>query len=426
MSTPNFSEKPMRVGIISNTYFPDRNGESVAVAALEKALIAKGIEVYLAVPGVAGVTYPEHILPMRAVPVLKTVSPDLHLPYGYIKDAIAFFKEKEVDIIHTHNTLMGGMEGAYIALKLGIPCVHTYHTDIESYNYWDIVPTSRIQGRNIIKIVLNSHDHVIALSSKMQKYLLLLGIQTPITRSHNVPLLDNIQPQPVADLELAAKLNISPTDIVVLTHGRVAEEKGIEVGIDVMAEVMLRNPHVKYLIAGIGVQKYIDELKVDIEQRGLTGRFIFSGPFAASDLGSLASVSHIYLNTSTTENHPTTPLEAMHLGLASVFINDLAFDYIAEDGVNSFVGKKQDLPSLISLLVQNETLRKTMANAAKNSAKEYCSHDYAQDHITIYKAVIERFWEQQDKIAETKLKNKKELIELFTKPFKQVGDLLDL
>jgi len=413
------------VGIISNTYYPEKNGESVAVQGLERELKKKGIKVYLAVPQIEGVTYPDNIFAIKSMPVAKSVSADLHLPYNYINDVCDFFTKKNVTIIHTHNTLMGGMEGAYIALKMDVPCVHTFHTDIQSYDYWNLVPGSKNACKALIKIILNNYDHIIALSSKMQKYLLLQGIKTPITRSHNIPLLGEIKKLNQPDEELAKKLGINiKKDIVVLTHGRVAKEKGIDVGIEIMSEVIKQNLNVKYLIAGVGVEDYVNEMKQKIDQLGIKNNVIFSGAFSAKDLGNLASLSKIYLNTSTTENHPTTVLEAMHLGLTGVFIDDLAFDYIVQDGYNAFMGKKEDLASYVNLLISDQKMYNTMSKAAVKSAEEYCSHDYAQDHIGLYNHVIEHHNSQKAKLEYQKEEYYKKFEEIITKPLDAIKKII--
>jgi len=393
----------LRVGLLSNTYAPEKNGESVAVQALEKELRNKGVEVFLGVSQVQGVRYPSHILPLRAIKVPEWISPDLHLPYGYMEEAVEFFAEKQVDVIHTHNTLMGGMEGVYVAMRLGIPCIHTFHTYIEEYDYWSVLPGSQYTCKLIIKLVLNNCNHVIALSSKMHKYLFSQGVQTPIFRTHNVPLLDDIIRHNTPDTQLARQLGIDTThDIIVFTHGRVAKEKGIEAGIEVMAEVIAANPNVKYLIAGAEVYKFKEEMQHKCAQLEIADNIIFAGRFSPETLGNLASLSTVYLNTSQTENHPTTLLEAMYLGLPGVYINDMAFDYIVKHNVNGFIGKQEDLSKYIQRLIADTKLYKRMQKAALASAQEYCSHDYTQDHIELYLKVIEQF--QQDIQAENRYK----------------------
>ena len=97
-----------RVGIMTNTYPPMRNGVSIAVYGLEKALQKKGIEVFIACPAVDGVVYDKNILPLKGMELPRDISADLQLPAPYAKQVLNFFRTNKVDIVNTHDTIFDG------------------------------------------------------------------------------------------------------------------------------------------------------------------------------------------------------------------------------------------------------------------------------------------------------------------------------
>ena len=127
---PNYLQQNMKIGILTNTYDPDANGVSVAIKGLEKQLTEMGNQVFVVAPKHEGVIYPDNVLAVNAIKLPKNISSDLKLPLFYTDEATKFFAQNQIEILHTHDTVMGGIEGLVIANKLKIPAIHTFHTFI--------------------------------------------------------------------------------------------------------------------------------------------------------------------------------------------------------------------------------------------------------------------------------------------------------
>ena len=185
----------MKIGILTNSYTPNLNGVSVAVANLEQAFLALGHQVFIVTPEVPGNFYADNILPLRSYSAPKHASSDLRMPYNFVKDTVQFLQQNEVEILHSQDTLVGGVEAVIIAMKLQIPCVHTYHTMVEDYDYFSF-PGYRVFIRNYSQIVCDAHNAVVAVSPKTANYLRQIGVASPIFQIPNVLKIQRKSDQP--------------------------------------------------------------------------------------------------------------------------------------------------------------------------------------------------------------------------------------
>lgn len=378
----------MRVGILTNTYPPNLNGVSVSVFSLKQNLEKLGVKVFIATPGVKGFKYPKNILPLRSASIPKQISPDLKLPYLYTNQVKKFFTKNKVDIIHTHDTFLGGPEGAMLGLEMNLPTIHTFHTITEDYQYFPI-PGYKQLVSNIIRDVCNQYDHIIAPSRKVYQYLLQKGVGSPISNILNVPNLEDITKKPTitAIKTKIEKLKIEADDFVFVTFCRLAKEKGIYEGIQVLEPLFKKYPKIKYLLAGWGPEE--DKIKKYVTKHKLQNQVLFYGKYDRSELPLIAKLSKVFLFTSTTENLPTNIWEAAYLGLPVVSIDDSSIDYILKNDFNSLVGDIDKLTDLATKIYKNPDLLQELATNAHISAVKLNPLTIAKNHLELYQQVID-------------------------------------
>lgn len=379
-----------RIGILTNTYPPIRNGVSMAVRGLEIELQKKGIEVFIATPQVDGVSYADNVFTFKAINLPKDISSDLKLAPIYVKKVKNYFQSKNIDLIHTSDTLFGGVEGAKIANELGIPCVHTFHTLIEEYQMVSF-PAYKAIIRKGIKEICNSYDHIIAPSNKVYKYLLGLTL-SPISQIFNVSYLNSIQ---YVDTKKFDHLDVKPNDFVFITFCRLASEKGLVNGIKTLAPILQNNPETKYVIAGDGPQ--LEELQQLAKELKIENQVLFAGVYSPDELQTLVSKSRakVFLFTSPSENLPTNILEAMFLGLPVVALADESVEYLAKNNVNGYVDKLENLFEHCITLVYSEAILKDLTEGAKQTAIDFLACDVVQEHINLYNSVIEDYYKER-------------------------------
>ena len=112
----------MRIGIFTDTYPPYINGVSTSIVSLEKALKAKGHEVYIVTVNSENLTYKyeddDHII---RIPGIPTGIYDYRLTGIYPLRAINKIKKWNLDIIHSNTEFGVGTFARIIAKQYNIP-----------------------------------------------------------------------------------------------------------------------------------------------------------------------------------------------------------------------------------------------------------------------------------------------------------------
>lgn len=359
----------MRVGILTNSYPPNLNGVSRSVVNLEKSLQKLGIEVFIITPKVPQVIYQSNVLALSSYSAPQNVSSDLQVPYNYIDQTVRFIKKNQIDILHSQDTLIGGVEAVIIAMKSKIPCVHTYHTMVEDYDYFNF-PGYKTFIRRYSQTVCDGYDAVVAVSPKTENYLYQIKVQSPIYQipnvlilpqsSQNLDLVKNeneiIKPRLKNDIQnLDKNKDLKPNNSIqssqnsqnsnfkqkfpnlpvevensfnFVTFGRIAKEKSLELGIEILEPLLQKYP-IYYLIAGIGPE--MENLQNLIKSKNLEHKVFLIGRYDNETLGDFCSFCDVFVNTSTSENLPTTDFEALSFGLPVVAIDDLAHRFFVEN-----------------------------------------------------------------------------------------------
>jgi 1,2-diacylglycerol 3-alpha-glucosyltransferase len=391
-----------RVGIVTNTYPPMRNGVSIAVYGLEKALQKKGIQVFIACPGVDGVVYEKNILPLKGMELPKDISADLQLPAPYAKKVLSFFRANKVDIVHTHDTIFGGIEGVFMARELNIPVIHTFHTMIENYNIVSF-PAYLSVLRTCIKEVSNNSDLVITPSIKAYKYLLAVPIKTTICQIFNVSYLKDFKFEETRRFQGLT----NNEDFVFLTFARLSPEKNLDLAITILAPIMQKNPKVKLIIAGEGPER--EKLENHINSLGLQKQIILVGRYNPEELLSLKKDTNakVFLFTSYSENLPTNILEAMNLGLPVVSVNDSSVDYLIQDSINGFIDYEENLTKICQKLIDNSNLLLEISSNAKIAAENFLSIDTAQQYLDTFNRVNDKYQKENSGLERKPLRLEK-------------------
>ena len=379
----------MNIGIVTNSYPPNLNGVAICVKNLELALIARGLKVFIVTPKVPGVEYPDNVLPIPSLAAPKIMSKDLRLPATYNDKKIQnFFSSNGVEIIHSHDLIMGGLDAILIGNKLKIPVVHTYHTYLESYGYFN-VPGYRMYIRNYSKFVCETSNACIVLSNKIENYLLEIGVKARLERLPNIyirkPIDDELKPKAQNFIDH----NLLESAFNILMFGRVAKEKNIFLAIEKIIPLFAIHPKLRLIIMGDG--PLTPELKEYIIDNNLGNKVLLFGSYNYTDLSVIASVSKFYYNTSISEVLPTTVLEAVGFGLPLVCIEDSAYNYILEHGVNGLSLNEELMTQVINQLITNPQSIEPMAIEAKKSYEKYLSIDYTTQYVNLYQDLINNY-----------------------------------
>lgn len=298
------------------------------------------------------------------------------------------------DIIHSQTEFSTMFDAKYIARRLRIPHIHTYHTMYE--DYLDYIFNGKIIRPGamslFLKLLLNSLEGVVAPTNKVKEALINYGVRKNI---YTIPTgidLSNFQKTMTKEeeLKLKAKYNIYPKDKVLLYLGRIAQEKNIDEIINVFSNLRCQLDEMKLLIVGSG--PYIDNLKELVASENLTDKVIFTGMVKPQEVYKYYKISDVFVTASTSETQGLTYIEALSSGLPVICRYDPCIEGVVEHKKNGLIYKNQmQFENSIKAIVKDSNFAHTLAENSKNSADKFSSRTFARRVEQVYFEVIDNY-----------------------------------
>ena len=151
-----------------------------------------------------------------------------------------------------------------------------------------------------------------------------------------------------------ARCRASDAPTIVVTVSRLVEMKGVEFGIEAIAQLIARGVPVEYHVIGDGPLRSV--LEARIRDMGLEGHIRLHGAVPHDQVVQRVSASHIMLHPSITarngeaEGIPNAVKEAMALGLPVVATLHSGIPELVEDGVSGLLAPERDVGALSECL----------------------------------------------------------------------------
>ena len=317
-----------------------------------------------------------------------------------VKGLLPKLERKRFDVVHIQTPFVAHYGGVYLAKKLGLPSVVSYHTYFEAYfeKYLPWLPHFLLRGiaRRFSASQCNQVDGVISPSNQMLGKLREYGTKT---EARVIPTgLKLNQYKMKGESSFRQNHGISKDDQVLLYVGRVAHEKNIPFLMDVFVEVFEQNNNAKLVIAGEGpAQK---ALKNRAKVLDMDENIIFVGYLdRETELIDCYHSADVFVFSSETETQGLVLLEAMACNLpvvsvASMGSKDVLIDkqgcLIANLEINEFSEK------VIKLLTEPEYASR-IAKAGIAYVGNWSTEDKAQELLDFYQSVMRR--RQQETVA---------------------------
>lgn len=200
---------------------------------------------------------------------------------------------------------------------------------------------SQRQHKKFTKWLIRRMDGVLATSGRTAGYL-----EVPHTVSMHGIDLELFHPPRNAQEHFAA--SGLPGQYAIGCFGRVRHQKGTDLFVDAMIELLPHYPDWTAVVAGRATaehQGFEKELQEKVKKAGLADRIVFLGevPFVSTDTTGDISIStwyrrlNVYVAPSRTEGFGLTPLEAMASQTAVVTSNAGAYPEIVVEGETGYV-----------------------------------------------------------------------------------------
>lgn len=140
----------MKIGIFTDTFYPEVNGVATSCLNLYKELEHRGHEVHVYAPKCKGWEsfQSDRLHYLESAQFLLLKDRNVALPgYGTIRQAL----EMRFDVVHTNSEFVMGFLGRYVARHTGCARVHTYHTVWEDYTYYITHGVGDSAAKNLTK-----------------------------------------------------------------------------------------------------------------------------------------------------------------------------------------------------------------------------------------------------------------------------------
>ncbi|MGY3747310.1 glycosyltransferase family 4 protein [Vagococcus salmoninarum] len=387
----------MKIGFFTDTYFPQVSGVATSIKTLKEELEKRGHDVFIFTTSDPKADEAElGIIRMPSIPFISFK--DRRVVVSGMIDAYEKAKKYHLDIIHTHTEFGTGWLGKYIAKRLKIPVVHTYHTMYEDYLHYiahgklirpyHVKQASRAFCRNASGIVCPSERVV----TKLEQY----NVQAPLSIIPTGVNLSQFEESATQDNQISIREEhgLSQEDVILLSLSRLSYEKNIHTLIKGLPEIVAAIPQAKLLIVGNG--PYLPELEALRATLNLTEAIIFVGEVNHDQVGRYYRQADYFVNASDSESQGLTYIEALAASTKLVVKHN---DYLAQLIVDPSLGKTftedEDFASAFIEYYQSQPVDNPVLRQEK--LYEISSENFG--------AKIERFYEEAQSYFETHVRD---------------------
>lgn len=362
----------MRIAMMTDSWFPTRDGVVTSIMIIKESLEALGHEVFVIAPE------PEKEDRQDGVyyfPAVRFKSYEGYYVPILPSNKMEILREIDPDVIHIHGVATMAIRGLICGHELGIPTVMTFHTMVDdAAKYYSPIKLPPETMERLIWIylrqILKRMDVVVTPTSCIGDEL---GSRGAVCR--------NLVTIPTGTNTAEFHPGI-PGDDIRRRHGLIGYRVAIHVGrisyekeLDMVVRAMQRID-AKLLVAGKGPAKADIERLVD--ELGLQDKVVFAGFVPDSELPAYYNAADIAVSASKFETQGLSILEAMASGKPVACRNGRAFAEIVHDGENGYLF--DDVDGCIEAMekafdapdeVRDASLKTALDNSRERSAQLY-------------------------------------------------------
>ena len=371
----------MKIGLFSDTFYPEINGVATSILMLHRELTRRGHEVHVFAPKCKGWenNQQDTFHYIASAPFLVLKDRNFAFP-GPITTWEA--TRLDFDIVHTNSEFVMGHFGRQVAKSNNSVLVHTYHTIWEEYTYYITHgfadEAARKVARKYSQWWCNKFDRIISPTGKTLGLLYDYGVRTPMDIIPSGMDIARFAPERHSEAEREAvrrECGVLPGERVLLNLGRISREKNIEQVLRVFPRLHEIHPDVRFVIVGEGPMR--EQLKKMAASLGVEDSVTFTGPKPWEKIDRYYAMGDVFVSASRSETQGLTYVEAMASGLCVCAVNDECLDGVIHDGVSGILTGDDDESLLAGLLRAFSEEGRRIAGAASEYAKPYGAEAFA-------------------------------------------------
>ena len=382
----------MKILLTTDWYSPAVNGVVTSVKNLRRGLEARGHEVRILTLSQTHHSWTEDgVYYLGSIPV-GLLYPGARLRTPMVRRTAQEIVEWRPDVIHSQCEFSTFYMARRLSDYLDIPLVHTYHTVYEDYTHY--ITSSVRLGKKAVTLltrwVASQSDCFVAPTGKVRQLLLGYGVKRPVFVAPSGIDLTRFGGERDAErsARMRRQLGIPPENLILVTVGRLAEEKNV-------AELLrfragLGDAPVTLLIVGEGP----DQPRLEGIAAGLdltAPAVIFAGLVAPAEVPAWYQLGDLYVSASTSETQGLTYIEALASGTPALCRADPCLAGVIREGENGWQYQTEEefRRKLADFAAQPEQ-REALSAAARRSVEPYSIDYFAQSLEDIYLGQIAR------------------------------------
>jgi len=373
----------MRIALMTDSYFPTRDGVVTAVVTMRQALEELGHTVFIIAPDPGEEHREEGVHYFRSIRFKRY--PEYLIPI-FPSNKRELIRSLNVDVIHIFGIAFMALKGLMVSRSTKVPSVMTYCTNVvDAMGFYSPLPLPiDIQERLAwiyLRNLLRRPKCVIALTPATISEFELKKVRTKSTEI--IPVgIDISRFKDGIDGSFVTERHALVGKRVAIHVGRVSFEKNISLVVKAMA---LLPDDVALLIVGRGPAS--DSLKELVEREGLSKKVIFTGFVPDEELPSYYAASDIVVSASRFETQGLTIIEAMACGTPAACSNGRAFLDIIQDGVNGCLF--EDSPeSCADAMLRCLNGKDMLSKNSRGTAEEYSMESVGRKLEKAYGKII--------------------------------------
>lgn len=300
---------------------------------------------------------------------------------SYLRQIINIIKSEDIDLIHSH--LLGSNVYCSIAgLITRRPTISVFHGAV------DISEAERFLTLKSLALRYGS-DRVISVSNDLTS---IVTRRLSLKASQAMTIYNGVNTdrfQPVENIELRTKLNISTKAKVVCSVGHFRTPKNYELLLEAAKLLQNSQQNFQFIIAGNPVGTYYEQIAREIKDSKLENTIHVLGN--VNDTTKVYQSSDYFLLTSSSEGFSIATIEAMACGLPVIATKCGGPEEIItdkKDGILIDLNNANQIAETI-LMLEDSPLKKELASAARKTAVEKFSLELtSREYFKIYSDLI--------------------------------------
>lgn len=391
----------MRVVIFTDTYPPEINGVATSCFNLTRTLKEHGEEVLVVTTNIYGNELSKKGDVIRIPGIELKWLYNYRLAYFYNKGAAKLIEDFKPDVFHIQADWGVGQFGSIMAARMKMPTVYTFHSDLEDYTYYVTHGHFDRAARGIIRgyVRYTAHriDEFITPSSKTKEYMRSIGVDGYInvipTGIDFGAFCDDLVDEKRLS-EIRKEFQIDQDAYVILSLGRVAKEKSIDLCLKGYAKFLRNKPSKKTLFVIVGGGPALEELKDLSKKLEIDDHVRFLGPVPPKNVPLYYHLGDLFVSASITETQGLTFMESMAAGVPLLARYDDSLLGTIHDMENGFFFiDENDFASKVNYIMSlTKEKRASIIAKAKEGLGPYSLEKFYENIMEVYRRAIRKNW----------------------------------